>query len=119
MQGRWVLALVVAVGAVAGCSNRQPPTVHASKHMTIWGGADDLRRFVAIEGVTAPAFKQVPIGPAVHGVVRIETALPADLTAATLDKVMRDASDGELNYSLDETRTVTTPASWSLWFRST
>ena len=118
MQGRWVLALAVAVGAVAGCSNRQPPTVHASKRMAIWGGADDIRLFVAI-GASVPAFKQVPIGPAAHGVVRIETALPADLTAATLDKVMRDASDAELNYSMDETRTVTTPASWSLWFRST
>jgi hypothetical protein len=119
MQGRWVLALVVAVGAVAGCSNRQPPTVHASKRMAIWGGADDVRRFVAIEGATVPAFRQVPIGPAAHGIVRIETALPADLTAATLDKVMGDASDAELNYSMDETRTVTTPASWLLWFRGT
>ncbi len=119
MQGRWVLALVVAVGAVAGCSNRQPPTVHASKRMAIWGEADNVRRFVAIEGVTVPAFRQVPIGPAAHGVVRIETALPADLTAATLDKVMRDASDAELNYSVDDTRTVTTPAWQSLSFSST
>jgi len=118
MQGKWVLALVVAVGA-AGCSNRQPPTVHTSKRMTIWGEVDNLRRFVAIEGVTVPAFRQVPIGPAAHGIVRIETALPADLATAALDKVMRDASDAELNYSMDETRTVTTPRSWSLWFRST
>ncbi|MES3084463.1 hypothetical protein [Sphingomonas faeni] len=119
MQGKWALALAVAVGAVAGCSNRQPPTVHASKRMTIWGEADNVRRFVAIEGATVPAFRQVPIKPSAHGVVRIETALPADLTAATLDKVVRDARDAELNYSMDETRTVTTPASWSLWFRST
>ena len=119
MHGKWVLALVVAIGAIAGCSNRQPPTVHASKRMAIWGGADDVRRFVAIEGATVPQFRQVPIKPSAHGVVRIETALPADLTAATLDKVMRVASDAELNYSVDETRTVTTPASWSLWFRGT
>jgi hypothetical protein len=118
MQSKWVLALVVAVGALAGCSNRQPPTVHASKRMAIWGGDDAIRRFVAIEGAAVPAFTQVPIKPVAHGVVRIETALPADLTAATLDKVMRDARDAELNYSMDEKRTVTTPASWSLWFRS-
>ena len=119
MQGKWVLALVVAVGAIAGCSNQPPPTVRASKRMAIWGGADDVRRFVANEGATVPAFRQVPIKPSAHGVVRIETTLPADLTAATLDKVMRDASDAELNYSMDETRTVTTPASWSLSFGST
>lgn len=119
MHGKWVLALVVAIGAIAGCSNRQPPTVHASKRMAIWGGADDVRRFVAIEGATVPQFRQVPIKPSAHGVVRIETALPANLTAATLDKVMRDASDAELNYSVDETRTVTTPAWQSLSFSRT